>query len=228
VSVDHVFHVLLLRHGQTDANATGVIQGWQPVPLNAAGVEQSRRLATRLTTFVPRVRRLVSSDLLRARQTAEPIAAALGIDPVFDPRWRERGLGAMEGQTIGERETWRAATGEIDAPGAESVQAFRERAERAFRSLQVEYACDRVVAVVTHGGSIRSILHHFGSGRLQLGEPDRAVLESPDLQIIANCSILHLERIAGTLGQRDAVWRIASVNDESHLVDGVVTFNDQG
>src|SRR3954463_4142309 len=87
------FHVLLLRHGQTDSNAGGVLQGWLPTPLNAAGRAQSGRLAARLATFEPRVRRLVSSDLVRARQTAGPIAAALGVEPVFDPRWRERGLG---------------------------------------------------------------------------------------------------------------------------------------
>ena len=60
-------------------------QGWRPTPLNEVGRAQSHRLAARLATFEPRVRRLVSSDLVRARQTAEPIAAALGLDPTFDP-----------------------------------------------------------------------------------------------------------------------------------------------
>src|SRR5688572_10288817 len=87
------FHVLLLRHGQTDANAGGVLQGWRPTPLNAAGHAQAWRLAQRLATFTPPVRRLVSSDLVRARQMAEAIAATLGLDPTFDSAWRERGLG---------------------------------------------------------------------------------------------------------------------------------------
>ena len=98
-------HVLLLRHGETDSNAGGVIQGWLPVPLNERGRTQSRRLARRLEAFAPRVRRLISSDLVRARQTAEPIAAALGLDAVPDQRWRERCLGEMEGKTVGQHET---------------------------------------------------------------------------------------------------------------------------
>jgi probable phosphoglycerate mutase len=223
VSHPDAFHVVILRHGETDSNAAGVIQGWLPVPLNERGRAQSRLLAKRLKTFVPRVRRLISSDLVRARQTAEPIATALGLHAVVHPRWRERGLGEMEGKTIGERETWRAASGEIHAvAGAESVDAFRGRAEAAFLSLRAEYPDDSAIAVVTHGGTIRSILHHFSTGRLQLDAPDRARLDSPDLQTIANCSILHL-----ALGA-DGVWRIGCVNDVAHLDGDAITSRDRG
>jgi probable phosphoglycerate mutase len=222
VSDNDAFQVLLLRHGETDANASGVIQGWLPVPLNQRGRTQSHRLAARLKTFVPRVARLISSDLVRARQTAEPIADALGLDVVFDPRWRERGLGEMQGQTIGERETWRAASGETDAPGAESVQAFRDRAHAALQSLLAEHADHGVVGVVTHGGTIRSILHHFASGRLSLDAAHRAALDSPDLQMIPNCSILHLTLQGGT------IWRVACVNDVAHLDVDAVTRRDRG
>jgi probable phosphoglycerate mutase len=222
VSDPDAFHVVILRHGETDSNAGGVMQGWLPVPLNERGRRQSRLLANRLKMFVPPVRRLISSDLVRARQTAEPIAAALGLDAVFDPRWRERGLGAMEGQTIGERETWRAASGEIHAAGAEGVEAFRRRAEEAFLSLRAEYPDDSVIAVVTHGGTIRSILHHFSTGRLELHGEDRSVLDSPDVQMIANCSILHLTLRAGT------VWRLTCVNDVAHLDDDTITSRDRG
>jgi probable phosphoglycerate mutase len=222
VSNPDAFHVLILRHGETDSNAGGVIHGWLPVPLNERGRAQSRSLARRLKTFVPRVRRLISSDLVRARETAEPIAAALGLDVVLDARWRERGLGEMEGKTIGHSETWRAASGEIDAAGAESVGAFRERAGDAFRSLQAEYPSDSAVTVVTHGGTIRSILHHFATGRIPLEPDDRAALDSPDLQMIANCSILHLTLGAG------ATWRLACVNDVAHLDGKGITTRDRG
>jgi probable phosphoglycerate mutase len=222
VSTADEFHVLILRHGETDSNAGGVIQGWLPVPLNERGRAQSRLLANRLKTFVPRIRRLISSDLVRARETAEPIAAALGLDAVLDPRWRERGLGEMEGKTLGERETWQAASGEIDAAGAESVEAFRDRAENAFLSLQAEYPNDSTIAVVTHGGTIRSILHRFASGRLDLYADDRSLLDSPDLQMIANCSILHLMLYA------DSVWRIGCVNDVAHLNGDAITSRDRG
>jgi broad specificity phosphatase PhoE len=173
-----------------------VLQGWRPTPLNAAGVAQARRLAERLTTFEPRVGRLVSSDLVRARQTAEPIAAALGIDAVFDPRWRERGLGEMEGRAVGERETWRAATGDVDPPGAESPADFQARALAAFRSLaETSGPADTPVAVVTHGGTIRSILRLFADGRLPLAGGAKTAAHAappPEVPLIANCSILHL------------------------------------
>src|SRR4051812_17967585 len=100
--------ILLLRHGQTDANATGVIQGHGPNPLNALGVEQARRLAARVRPVEPRPEVLVSSDLPRAMRTAEPVSAALGLPVHPDRAWRERGLGELEGQKIGEHETWRA------------------------------------------------------------------------------------------------------------------------
>jgi probable phosphoglycerate mutase len=222
VSPPDPFHVLILRHGETDSNAGGVIQGWLPVPLNERGRAQSRLLANRLKSFVPRVHRLISSDLVRARQTAEPIEHTLGLQAVFDPRWRERGLGEMEGKMIGERETWRAASGETDAAGAESVDVFRERARLAFESLRAEYPKDSAVAVVTHGGTIRSILHHFGTGRLELDSNHRAALDSPDLETIANCSILHVTLHA------DAVWRLACVNDVAHLDDDAITSRDRG
>src|SRR4051794_15448017 len=125
--IDRTMTILLLRHGQTDANATGVIQGHGPNPLNELGREQARFLAERMRAYSPRPDVLVSSDLPRAMQTAEPIAAALGLPIHPDRAWRERGLGELEGKTIGERETWRAATGEFDPPGAESFALMRER-----------------------------------------------------------------------------------------------------
>ena len=64
-------HLLLLRHGQTDSNASGIVQGHLPVPLNALGRQQAAALAGRLRTYTPRIGRLVSSDLARAAQTAE-------------------------------------------------------------------------------------------------------------------------------------------------------------
>src|SRR5687767_15143032 len=118
------FHVLLLRHGQTDSNAGGILQGHLPTPLNTVGLRQAKRLADRMKRHVPTVTALVSSDLPRAAQTAAPIAAACGLPVFFDPAWRERGFGEFEGRHVGERDTWRAAHGDTDPPGAESRPAF--------------------------------------------------------------------------------------------------------
>src|SRR5690606_35660958 len=112
------------RHGITDANAGGVIQGHQPTPLSETGRAQAARLADRLRLWRPKIDLLISSDLRRARQTAEPIALALDLPILTDRTWRERGMGELEGKTVGERETWRAATGDSDPPGAEPVGEF--------------------------------------------------------------------------------------------------------
>jgi probable phosphoglycerate mutase len=218
---DDVLHVLLLRHGQTDSNAGGTIQGHLPIPLNDRGRRQAELLATRIGAWRPRVEAIVSSDLSRATQTAEPIAraCALGDRVTFDRAWRERGLGELEGKTVGDREIWRAATGEVTPPGAESVPQFRGRVVDAFRALPTNHAGYKVIAVVTHGGPIRAILRAFATGELPL-DGDRAV--AGDVAEIANCSVLHLawSRSPGT-------WRIECLNDVVHLAS-LATARDVG
>ena len=199
--------IYLLRHGQTDSNAAGVVQGHLPVPLNDLGHRQAALLAARLKTATPRIGRLISSDLPRAAQTAEPIAVALGLPIAFDAAWRERLLGEFQGKSVGERRTWTLATGEETPPGAESVAEFESRVRAALDS--VEPAPDgSPVAVVTHGGPVRVVLRLLADGRIPT---DGYVAEAPPQ--IENCSILELRRT------RDRRWRIACVNDASHLAE---------
>jgi broad specificity phosphatase PhoE len=214
------FHLLLLRHGQTDANATGVLQGHQPTPLNALGREQAKRLAHRVALHRPKIAALVSSDLKRAAQTAEPIAAACGLAPLFDVNWRERGFGRLEGKTVGERETWRAAHGDTHPPGGESVDAFRSRVKTALESVANIYSAGPPVAVVTHGGPIGVILRMLADGTLPAHPDDNP----PDISGAPNCSILELVR---ELGPNGHTWRVACLNDVTHL-EGLVTETDSG
>jgi broad specificity phosphatase PhoE len=201
--------VILLRHGETDANAGGVVQGHSPTPLNTLGREQARRLAIRLAAWRPKIDALVTSDLPRAMQTAETIAAACGLALSCDAAWRERGLGEYEGRQVGELELWRLASGENSPPGAESVEAFQERVRSALLGLHERFPSAHTIAVVTHGGPIRSILRMLSDGRLALAgaRPDQ---QPPS---IPNCSILSL-----ILEHAEtALWRIVSCNDVSHL-----------
>jgi len=214
------FHLLLLRHGQTDANATGVLQGHQPVPLNALGHEQAKRLARRIARRRPRVAAVISSDLKRAAQTAELVAAASGLAPVFDPRWRERGFGKLEGKTVGERETWRAAHGDTHPPGGESLDAFRARVKGALESVARQYTRTPAVAVVTHGGPIGVVLRMLADGTLPLADGSGPI----DLAGAPNCSVLELVREPRCGG---FAWRVACLNDVSHL-QGLVTDADSG
>ena len=230
-------HILLLRHGQTDANASGVLQGHQPTPLNRLGVRQAMLLGDRVAAFRPPVGLLVSSDLTRAMQTAGPIASACGLDVVTDPAWRERGFGLLEGKFVGDKERWRAASGEMDPPGAEPTTEMQERvrsallklveSRHAFRSFRpgrrarrAEQRPPATIAVVTHGGPIRGILRMLDEGRLPRTRGPRG----DSVPTIVNGSILHLL----ARHYRDGVrWRIVAVNDAVHL-DGLATRTDAG
>ena len=216
------FHVLLLRHGQTDANATGVLQGHQPTPLNALGLAQVQRLAARVARHVPRVTAVVSSDLRRAAQTAGPVAAACGLTATFDPAWRERGFGEFEGKHVGQRAAWRAAHGDTDPPGAESLAHFRARVRGAVESLPARLGRrHRAVAVVTHGGPVGVVLRLLAEGTLP-SAPGSAPTEVVNA---ANCSVMEL--LADPVAGGGHVWRVACVNDVAHL-DGLVSDEDSG
>lgn len=89
--------VVLLRHGQTDYNVAGRLQGQVDIPLNDAGLEQARAAASVVAGFSPAL--VVSSDLGRAIETARIVADAFDDDTsvVLDPRLRERAFGELEG-----------------------------------------------------------------------------------------------------------------------------------
>lgn len=90
--------VVLWRHGETDYNVLGKLQGQTDVPLNQTGQEQARLGARRLIdTCTPG--RIASSDLVRARDTAAALAELVGVRVVPDERLRERGFGQLEGMT---------------------------------------------------------------------------------------------------------------------------------
>ena len=90
-------HFYIFRHGQTIWNAEGRPQGQHPypVPLTMTGREQAAELAAKLAD--KKIKTLISSDLLRARQTAEIVAEKLGLKVEFDPRLREVDYGELNG-----------------------------------------------------------------------------------------------------------------------------------
>lgn len=204
-------HILLLRHGQTDANAAGVLQGHQPTPLNLLGIRQAHSLAERLGSFRPPVDVLISSDLPRALQTASPIATSCRLKVHVDPQWRERHFGLLEGKPVGHRELWRAASGELDPPGAEPTIEMQERVLKALLGLPGKYRKAKLIAVVTHGGVIRSALRLFMSGELP---PVRKHVMPTEIPPILNCSIMQLDIRRYRSGLR---WRLSCVNDSAHL-----------
>ena len=158
----------LARHGETDWNAEGRWQGHTDIPLNDAGRRQARELAEVLR---PRgVRLALSSDLSRARETAQIVAQTLGV-PLghADPDLRERRFGVFEGLTRQQceqqhAEAWQAWLKERRPPvGGEGKDAFAERvvagAVRAIERLGAAEASEGAAAlVVTHGGALRAFV----------------------------------------------------------------------
>jgi broad specificity phosphatase PhoE len=202
-------HILLLRHGQTDDNVNGVLQGHMPTPLNRLGVSQATALAARIAAYSPPIRILISSDLPRATQTAGSIASACGLRPHLDSTWRERGFGLLEGKPVGDRAVWQAASGEVDPPGAEPTAEMHDRVRAALLMVPEKYR-GKTVAIVTHGGPIRAVLKMLSDGRLQSIRERRPA----DVPEIFNCSIFHLLARHYRSGIR---WAIDTVNDCGHL-----------
>ncbi len=153
--------LLVIRHGETDWNLQQRWQGQIDVPLNATGRAQAARLAARLAGDAHDL--LVCSDLLRAQQTAAPLAQAWGLAPQRERGWREQSFGILEGldrPTI-EREhpqlwtQWREHAADFALPqGGESMRHFHHRVLEALRALMASEAARtaRRITVVTHGG----------------------------------------------------------------------------
>jgi probable phosphoglycerate mutase len=148
---------LIVRHGETEWNAAGRLQGWRDSPLTANGRAQADAIAARLTR--ESVDALVASDLGRTQATAAPIAAELGLAAACDPGLRERCYGILEGMTWAEIEQRHAEAyarlvardQDYRVPEGESGIQFRDRVFGAFARL-AEIHGEARVAVVTHGG----------------------------------------------------------------------------
>jgi broad specificity phosphatase PhoE len=157
--------LILVRHGETDWNAQHRWQGHSDTPLNAAGRNQAGVLAGELK----RVDAVYSSDLARARETAEILAERIGLEVRLDPRLRERGFGAWEGLTTEEIESsfpaeqrrWRAGIG-AGAPDAEPFDAFAARVGSFVEEVGHRHVGEEVL-VVAHGGTIR-VIHALAAG----------------------------------------------------------------
>jgi broad specificity phosphatase PhoE len=157
--------LLLVRHGETDWNRDQRWQGHSDTPLNERGRQQARELAATLDP----PDRIYSSDLARARETAEILSTRLGVPVVLDQRLRERSFGAWEGLTSPEIERrfaaelarWRAREG-AGAADAEPFEAFAARVGGFLDELLDRHPGEEVL-VVAHGGTIRAI-HALATG----------------------------------------------------------------
>lgn len=168
--------LLVVRHGESRWNAEGRIQGHACAGLSPRGHEQARAIAEAFADELTGVRerlgpdavRLVSSDLQRAVETAEPLATAVGLRPVQDTRARERSFGRWEGSlrdevAAEEPERWRRwADGDaqvLTEIGGERAEELADRVAPLLLELLRATPLGGVTVLVSHGGSIWHGLH---------------------------------------------------------------------
>jgi broad specificity phosphatase PhoE len=163
--------ILLARHGETEWNRIGRYQGWADPPLNDTGRAQARKLAAQLgsTPFDA----VYSSDLRRARETAEIVAAPHAMQVIVEPGLREVNVGEWSGLTRAEVEA-RFPRGE--RPGGETREEHTARVLEAAERIARAHA-GRQILVVSHGGTMRALRMHVSD------EPSHP---------IANCGVLEL------------------------------------
>jgi broad specificity phosphatase PhoE len=153
--------VVLWRHGRTDWNVAGRVQGQTDIHLDEVGREQARSAAARLAALSPE--RIVSSDLVRAHDTARQLAEATGLEVELDPRLREMNFGDREGMTW--REAWAAFPDGMRAwvdgdqtqiPGSETYRGAGERLAAALTDHLSRLSPGGTLVVVAHGAVLRT------------------------------------------------------------------------
>lgn len=155
--------IFLIRHGETQWNKDSRIQGHSDVPLSRKGIEQAKLLSKRLEQ--QNFAAFFSSNLSRARETADIIAKPHDKAVQVLQDLQELNFGQWEGLTIGEirqkykkeSSAWWDSPLETRIPGGENLSELAERSVRAIQSI-IERFEKQQVAVVAHGGTIRSIV----------------------------------------------------------------------
>lgn len=193
--------LIVWRHGNTDWNAEGRVQGQSDVPLNDLGRQQAVTAAELLVRLQPDV--IVSSDLSRAADTAAALAALTGLSVRTDPRLRERQFGSWQGllmsqvavQRPEEYARWVAGADTI-ADGIEPLHDMGVRMAAAFTDA-VALQPSGTVVVATHGAAARQgVLHLLGWSTGQIRS----------FRALQNCHWIELTHEA------DRGWQIAAYN----------------
>jgi len=161
-------HICITRHGETDWNRRGILQGWFDVPINDLGRSQAQELAASFSGagFTA----IWSSPLIRAHETAEIIAAALHLPPPLTHEGlKERHFGAIQGipkdelaelnPAMLEQILRRNPAGEF--VGGESMNEFADRILDAYADIGTRHPGERVL-VITHGWVMDVVTRHIG------------------------------------------------------------------
>ncbi len=201
--------IVLWRHGRTAWNSINRFQGQEDVPLDEVGIDQARRAAQTLIGLKPA--KIISSDLERARITAQALASLAGLEVLTDPDLRETYAGVWQGLTraeIMERfpQEFAAWGGDSDIRpgGGETRLEVAHRVTRAIENALSDVPENGTLVVASHGGALRA-----GLGRLLGLEPAQWAA----LGVLANAQwtvLTELDEL--TPRPRGLNWRLQEYN----------------
>ncbi|SHN22271.1 histidine phosphatase family protein [Gracilibacillus kekensis] len=192
--------VCLVRHGETDWNAEGRIQGQTDIPLNENGKIQADECGQFLQ--VTDWDLLITSPLQRAKQTATIINQYLNLSMIEMDEFRERGFGDAEGMTVEERLRYFSGG---NYPNQEGREELSTRLVDGLNSIHQHYTGKKVL-LVAHGAVINMILSLYSKGEIGSGKTT-----------LGNGCISHIEWL-------DESWKINRYNQTDHLS----TINQKG
>lgn len=200
--------LIMIRHGVTAWNKERRFQGQIDIPLDDEGLRQAQLLGQSMAGAA--LAAVYASDLTRARQTAEPLASAIGLPVVAEPGLRERHYGAFEGRTWDELQRehaadfarWRAREPDFSLPGGgETLLALHDRVEATMRALAARHPGSSLVAV-THGG-VLDCAYRIATG-LGMREPrqhdllnasiNRIIFDGERFSLVGWADVAHLRR----------------------------------
>ncbi|MFC4356309.1 histidine phosphatase family protein [Chryseomicrobium palamuruense] len=185
--------ICLVRHGETDWNAIGMLQGRTDIPLNETGFRQAEECSELLKTSQWDV--IITSPLKRAKQTAEIINKKVIVPVVEMEDFLERDYGDAEGMTYEERNS---KFPDNLYPNQEERTALNKRVIEGIEKINQEYG-DKKILLVAHGAVINAILAVFSNGKIGSGKTN----------LINAC-------ISNIYLHKDK-WRIKDFNQISHL-----------
>ncbi|WP_307470801.1 histidine phosphatase family protein [Cytobacillus purgationiresistens] len=185
--------ICLIRHGETDWNAAGRIQGRTDIPLNLKGVEQAKQCGKHLSANAADM--IIASPLTRAKQTAEIIQKEVNLPLVFMDDFIERCFGEAEGMTFDDR---RSHFPDGNIPDLESIETLTSRVMDGIKKINNNYPGEKLL-LVAHGAVINAILSHLSAGEIGSGKT----------RLMNACfSNIHF---------KDEKWLVHNFNQVSHL-----------
>ena len=199
--------ICFIRHGETDWNVALRMQGHVDIPLNATGLAQAEALGRRFASGMIAADALYCSDLIRAQQTAQPVAAALGVPIITTLQLRERNFGCCEGlvfdEIVARYPAEAAAIKRRDPDHVPAGGESRRQHQARIRDCVTELvACHpgQTLVVVTHGG-VLDVVYRLASS---------LAIDVPRTYQIANASL-------NWVVVDEEKWQIEAWADVTHL-----------